>query len=83
MQKKVKLKELRKRTKNLKKKSWPSMAEDVDLLLGLIDVKVMNRVLRMERISKEQLFWCEEKMKKLDITDGRLQRDLSLILFPG
>ncbi|XP_015077932.1 uncharacterized protein LOC107021740 [Solanum pennellii] len=81
--KKVKLKELRKKTKNLKKKSWPSMAADVDLLLGLIDVKVMNRVLRMERISKEQLFWCEEKMKKLDVTDGKLQRDPSLILFPG
>ncbi|MCD9559324.1 hypothetical protein HAX54_017224 [Datura stramonium] len=42
--KKVKLKELRKRTKNLKKKSWPSMPGDVDLLLGLIDVKVMNRI---------------------------------------
>lgn len=81
--KKVKLKELRKRTKNLKKKSWPTMAGDVDLLLGLIDVKVMNRVLRMERISKEQLLWCEEKMKKLDVNDGKLQRDPSLILFPG
>lgn len=80
--KKVKLKELRKRTKNLKKKSWPSMPGDVDLLLGLIDVKVMNRVLRMEIISKEQLFWCEEKMKKLDINDGKLQRDPCIILFP-
>ncbi|KAJ8557783.1 hypothetical protein K7X08_004549 [Anisodus acutangulus] len=80
--KKVKLKELRKRTKNLKKKSWPTMPGDVDLLLGLIDVKVMNRVLRMERISKEQLFWCEEKMKKLDINDGKLQRDPSIIIFP-
>ncbi|KAM3308310.1 hypothetical protein P3S67_010054 [Capsicum chacoense] len=81
--KKVKLKELRKKTKNLKKKSWPTTAGDVDLLLGLIDVKVMNRVLRMERISKEQLFWCEEKMKKLDVNEGKLQRDPSLILFPG
>ncbi|KAJ8560161.1 hypothetical protein K7X08_004219 [Anisodus acutangulus] len=80
--KKVKLKELRKRTKNLKKKSWPTMPGDVDLLLGLIDIKVMNRVLRMERISKEHLFWCEEKMKKLDINDGKLQRDPSIILFP-
>ncbi|XP_016499510.1 uncharacterized protein LOC107818090 [Nicotiana tabacum] len=80
--KKVKLKELRKRKKNLKKKSWPTVPGDVDLLLGLIDVKVMNRVLRMERISKEQLFWCEEKMKKLDINDGKLQRDPSIILFP-
>ena len=51
-------------------------------VLGLIDVKVMWRVLRMVRITKEQLFWCEEKMKKLDLSDCKLQRDPSPIPFP-
>ncbi|XP_057769460.1 uncharacterized protein LOC130989474 isoform X2 [Salvia miltiorrhiza] len=78
----MKLKELWKRSKSYKKKSWPSTAEDVEMLLGLIDVKVLSRVLRMIRISKEQLFWCEEKMKKLGLPDGKLQRDPSPILFP-
>ncbi|KAK1577210.1 hypothetical protein Q3G72_019813 [Acer saccharum] len=77
-----KLKELRKRRKGWKKKSWPQTWEDIELLFGLIDIKVMSRVLRMVRITKEQLFWCEEKMKKLDLTDGKLQRDPSPILFP-
>lgn len=79
--KKVKLKELWKRRKGGKKNQWPATQEEVELLLGLIDVKVISRVLRMVKISKEQLFWSEEKMKKLDAS-GKLQRDPSPILFP-
>ncbi|XP_031106043.1 uncharacterized protein LOC116010684 [Ipomoea triloba] len=78
----IKLKDQRKRTKNWKNQSWPTTPVDVDLLLGLIDVKVMARVLRMEKITKEQLFWCEGKMKKLDVSDGKLQRDPAVLLFP-
>ncbi|KAK9923967.1 hypothetical protein M0R45_032360 [Rubus argutus] len=77
----MKLKELRKKRKNWKK-SWPHSQEDVQLLFSLIDAKVLSRVLRMARISKEQLFWCEEKMKKLELVDGNLWRDPSPILFP-
>ncbi|XVE91115.1 hypothetical protein DITRI_Ditri20bG0129200 [Diplodiscus trichospermus] len=78
----MKLKELSKKGKGWKKKSWPQTGEDVPLLFGLIDIKIISRVLRMARISKEQLFWCEEKIKKLDLCDGKLQRDPSPILFP-
>ncbi|GLT61784.1 hypothetical protein SLA2020_344660 [Shorea laevis] len=78
----IKLKELRKKRKGWKKESWPQSHDDVQLLLSLIDIKVISRVLRMMRISKEQLFWCEEKMKKLDFCDGKLQREPSPILFP-
>ncbi|GLU17449.1 hypothetical protein SLE2022_338160 [Rubroshorea leprosula] len=78
----IKLKELRKKRKGWKKESWPQSHDDVQLLLSLIDIKVISRVLRMMRISKEQLFWCEEKMKKVDFCDGKLQRDPSPILFP-
>ncbi|XP_044495792.1 uncharacterized protein LOC123218404 [Mangifera indica] len=80
--KKMKLKELRKKSKGFKKKSWPQTWEDIQLLFGLIDVKIMSRVLRMVRITKEQLSWCEEKMKKLDLSEGKLKRDPSPILFP-
>ncbi|KAL3825003.1 hypothetical protein ACJIZ3_021032 [Penstemon smallii] len=80
--KSMKLKELWKRTKSYKKKSWPTTTEDIEMVLGLIDAKILLRVLRMLRISKEQLFWCEEKMKKIVLSDGKLQRDPSPILFP-
>ncbi|KAL3632802.1 hypothetical protein CASFOL_025786 [Castilleja foliolosa] len=78
----TKLKEVWKRSKSYKKKTWPSTSDDVEILLGLIDVKVLLRVLRMVRISKEQLFWCEEKIKKLGLSEGKLQRDPAPILFP-
>ncbi|XP_052181408.1 uncharacterized protein LOC127794404 [Diospyros lotus] len=80
--KETKLKEVRKKMKGWKKKSWPASQEEVELLFGLIDVKILARVLRMERVTKEQLFWCEEKMKKVDVSDGKLLRDPSPILFP-
>ncbi|TQE12529.1 hypothetical protein C1H46_001920 [Malus baccata] len=78
----MKLKELHKKRKGWKKKLWPQSQEDVQLLFSLIDAKVLSRTLRMVRISKEQLFWCEEKMKKLDLVDGKLWRDPSPTLFP-
>lgn len=78
----MKLKEQRKRTKRWRKNAWPNIPEDVDLLLSTIDVKVLSRVVRMVKMSKEQLFWCEEKMKKIDWRGGKLQRDPSPILFP-
>ncbi|XP_039010140.1 uncharacterized protein LOC120138803 [Hibiscus syriacus] len=68
--------------KGWKKKSWPQIPDEVPLLFGLIDIKIISRVLRIARISKEQLFWCEEKIKKPDLCDGKLQRDPSPILFP-
>jgi hypothetical protein len=45
--------------------------EEVQLLFALIDIKVVSRVLRMARLSKEQLLWCEEKMSKLDLSENR------------
>ncbi|KAK9281426.1 hypothetical protein L1049_004328 [Liquidambar formosana] len=80
--KEMKLNEFCKKKKGGKKKSWPATHEDVELLFGLIDIKVLSRVLRMVRISKEQLLWCEDKMKQLDLSNGKLQRDPSPILFP-
>ncbi|CAN8258683.1 unnamed protein product [Cochlearia groenlandica] len=80
--KRVKAKELSKKTKGLRKKSWPQTWEGVQLLFAAIDIKLATRVLRMSKIGKEQLLWCEEKMKKLDFSLGRLQRHPSPTLFP-
>ncbi|XP_010508706.1 PREDICTED: uncharacterized protein LOC104785224 [Camelina sativa] len=80
--KRVKAKELTKKTKGLKKKSWPQTWEGVQLLFAAIDIKLAARVLRMSKISKEHLLWCEEKMKKLNFSAGKLQRHPSPILFP-
>ncbi|KAI9087270.1 hypothetical protein K1719_030740 [Acacia pycnantha] len=78
----MKLKELKRKKKGWKKWSWPQKQDDIQLLMALIDIKILLRVIRMTRITKEQLLWCEEKMKKLNVTHNRLERDPCPILFP-
>lgn len=55
----------------------------MEILMSLIDLKVVSRVLRMSEIIEGQLHWCEEKMSKVRILEGELQRDSSPLLFPA
>lgn len=58
--------------------------EEMPILLGLIDLKVVARVLRMPEITDQQLHWCEEKMNKVRVDlDGKMQRDPSPLFFPA
>ncbi|KAM3198112.1 hypothetical protein ACQJBY_073303 [Aegilops geniculata] len=59
--------------------------EEVAVLLGLIDLKVVARVLRMPEITDQQLHWCEEKMGRLrvDPQQGTMERDPSPLFFPA
>ncbi|RZR79558.1 hypothetical protein BHM03_00005302, partial [Ensete ventricosum] len=84
LQKEMRVKELFKKKKGWRKKkrTWPTTLEEVQLLFALIDIEVISRVLRMARLSKEQLLWCDKKMSKLDLSGNRLCRDGSLLLFP-
>ncbi|KAK1269046.1 hypothetical protein QJS04_geneDACA013974 [Acorus gramineus] len=81
-QREIKLKDLYRKKNGRNKKTWPATPEEAELLIGLIDIKVISRVLRMAGITKEQLLWCEEKTSKLDMSEGKLQRDGSPVLFP-
>ena len=57
--------------------------EEMEILMGLIDLKVVSRVLRMNDIVEEQTHWCEEKMSKVRVVEGKLQRDSSPLFFPA
>ncbi|KAG8661537.1 hypothetical protein MANES_01G011300v8 [Manihot esculenta] len=80
--KKMKLKDLRRARKCIRKKKL-KVEEEMEILMGLIDLKVVSRVLRMSDISEEQLHWCEEKMSKVRVLDGKLQRDSLPLFFPA
>ncbi|XP_019426103.1 PREDICTED: uncharacterized protein LOC109334669 isoform X1 [Lupinus angustifolius] len=83
LEKKVaKMKELRRKKKGWKKNCWPEKHEEIQLLLGLIDIKILLRVMRMRKMSREQLIWCEEKLKKLEVSNNKLERDPCPCLFP-
>uniref|UniRef100_A0A803P7Z2 Uncharacterized protein n=1 Tax=Cannabis sativa TaxID=3483 RepID=A0A803P7Z2_CANSA len=80
--KKMKLKDLRRARKCLRRRRL-KVDEGMEIVMGLIDLKVVSRVLRMKVISEEQMHWCEEKMSKVKILDGKLQRDSSTLFFPS
>lgn len=60
-----------------------TVEEEIEILMGLIDLKVVSRVLRMTDISEEQMHWCEEKMSRVRILEGKIQRDSSPLFFPA
>ncbi|KAJ8622878.1 hypothetical protein MRB53_031407 [Persea americana] len=80
--KKVSLEDVRRRGKCFKKKRLKG-EEEMEILMGLIDLKVVSRVLRMSGLTYEQLQWCEEKMSHVRVWEGKLQRDSSPLFFPS
>lgn len=80
--KKMKLKDLRRAGKCMRRRKL-KIEEEMEILMGLIDLKVVSRVLRTTDMNEEQLHWCEEKMSKVRILDGKLQRDSSPLFFPA
>ncbi|KAK9278433.1 hypothetical protein L1049_027998 [Liquidambar formosana] len=80
--KQLKLKDLRRARKCLRKIKLKG-EEEMEILMGLIDLKVVSRVLRMNDITEEQLHWCEDKMNKVRVWEGKLQRDSSPLFFPA
>ncbi|XP_010916376.2 uncharacterized protein [Elaeis guineensis] len=79
--KKMRLKELGRQWR-CQKKGKTKEEEGMEILMGLIDMKVVSRVLRMPDISEEQLHWCHEKMSKVRVWNGKIQRDSSPLFFP-
>lgn len=82
MQKNMKLKDLRRSQKCLRKKRL-KVDEEMEILMAQIDLKVVSRVLRMSELSEEQMHWCEEKMSKVRVLEGKLQRDSNTLFFPA
>lgn len=68
---------------SLRKRRLKEEEEEMEILMGLIDLKVVSRVLRMSEVNDEQLHWCENKMSKVRVSDGKLYRDASPLFFPA
>ena len=79
----MKVKDLRHPRVCLMRKRKLKVNEEMEILMGLIDLKVVSRVLRMNDIVEEQTHWCEEKMSKVRVVEGKLQRDSSPLFFPA
>lgn len=80
MQKRMKIKDIFHSGKGLRKIKLKS-EEEMEILMALIDLKVVSRVLRMKELNEKQLNWCEKKMSKVRVVEGKLCRDYSTPLF--
>ncbi|KAL5079603.1 hypothetical protein RYX36_008024 [Vicia faba] len=80
--KKMKVKDLKRSHKCLRKRNLKE-EEEMEILMSLIDLKVVSRVLRMSEMNENQLHWCEEKISKVKVIDGKLQRDSTPLFFPS
>ncbi|XP_064984664.1 uncharacterized protein LOC103969823 [Musa acuminata AAA Group] len=80
---KMGLKGLLRRRRCWNKKWVQGEEEEMDILMGLIDMKIVSRTLRMSEISQEQLQWCEEKMTKVGALEWKSsKRVLPATFFP-
>ncbi|XP_074559379.1 uncharacterized protein LOC141815337, partial [Curcuma longa] len=52
------------------------------VLFSQVDLKLVARVLRMPRITTEQLLWCHMKLSKIKFVEKRIFREPSFLLFP-
>lgn len=82
MQREMQLKDFKRSERCFRKRKLKD-EEMMEILMGLIDLKVVCRVLRMSNIREEHLHWCEDKISKVRVRDGKLQRDSSTLFFPA
>lgn len=84
LQKEKKLKNLLKEgncmVKMLKRKQEGRSSHD--LFFTQIDLKIVSRVLRMSRITSDQLIWCQKKLSKIIFSGKKIHREPSFLLFP-
>lgn len=85
MQKEKRLKDLL-RTGNCIVKKFKKPKEDrsdQNLFFSQVDMRLVARVLRMPRITGDQLQWCKAKLDKIMLVDNRrIHREASFLLFP-
>ncbi|CAL5088363.1 unnamed protein product [Urochloa decumbens] len=73
------------RTGNCIVKKFKKPKEDrsnQNLFFSQVDMKLVARVLRMPRITSEQLQWCKAKLDKIILVDRKIHREASFLLFP-
>lgn len=84
VQKEKKLKDITRTCNRLVKFKKPYKEDQMnrDVLFSRVDLKLVARVLKMPRITTEQLLWCHNKLSKIKFVERRVFREPSFLLFP-
>ncbi|XP_042458434.1 uncharacterized protein LOC122042396 isoform X1 [Zingiber officinale] len=54
-----------------------------ELFFSQVDLKLVARVMRMSRITTEQLVWCHAKLNNIRFIEAKVHRENSFLLFPA
>ncbi|CAM8909821.1 unnamed protein product [Rhodiola kirilowii] len=57
-------------------------SDQVLCFFSQVDIRLVARVLRMSRLSKDQLQWCGNKLSSINFVNGRVHVEPSFSLFP-
>lgn len=55
---------------------------DLVLFFSQVDMKLVSRVLKMSRVTTDQLVWCHKKLSKITFINRKIHREPSFLLFP-
>ncbi|KAK4261117.1 hypothetical protein QN277_004162 [Acacia crassicarpa] len=55
---------------------------DLEQMVAQVQLKLISRVLSMSKLRKDQLIWCNEKLKKITFVDTKVRVEPSFLLFP-
>ncbi|KAM0936794.1 hypothetical protein DsansV1_C26g0192381 [Dioscorea sansibarensis] len=73
------------RTGNCIVKKFKKAREDrsnQELFFSQIDMKLVARVLKMSRLTSDQLLWCHKKLSKITFSERKVDREPAFLLFP-
>lgn len=70
--------------KNCKESLEEEETDDEIYFMAMVDLKLVSRVLNMQRIKKDQLIsWCHHKLSCISFQNGKIQIKPSSFLFPS
>ncbi|KAI9111438.1 hypothetical protein K1719_017128 [Acacia pycnantha] len=55
---------------------------DLEQMVAQVQLKLISRVLSMSKLRKDQLIWCNDKLKKITFVDTKVRVEPSFLLFP-
>ncbi|XP_039011181.1 uncharacterized protein LOC120140245 [Hibiscus syriacus] len=64
------------------KKNHEENSDNVLQFFSQVDLKLVARVLSMSKVTKDQLFWCDNKLSKINFVHRKINVEPSFLLFP-
>lgn len=68
--------------KKLEKQEEAGLSYSLILFIAQVDLKLISRVLRMSKLTVDQLLWCNQKLNQITFLNRKVHLEPALLLFP-